>query len=143
VSVSQDQAQLLPQRLPALASGVMLALTGAPFAWLALICVGHSLVSSSCVAPGLRTGVPGNHWIWPTIMVLLIAGTAIGIRATIYCARGLLGAGLAAGNGDDGADSGAARTHVLALWGTIFGAGNAMASAMSVVAYLVLPHCGR
>jgi hypothetical protein len=141
--MAQTHTRLLPQRVPTLAGGVMLALIGAPFAWFALICAGYALASAPCVVPDLRGGASGRQWLWPTMIVLLIASTAIGVRAMIYCARVFQRARseVERGAGDD-ADLAAARTRFLSLWGMIIGAGDAVASAMSVIAYSVLPHCG-
>lgn len=121
-----------------------LALFAGPLAWFVQLCAGYALASEACY-PGAerRLTLPAQlGWTRAAIAVLMIAACLVALLALASSLRsyrrssGELRHGTA-----QAARSGADRTCFLALWGIIFGAGSAVGSLLTFLAYFVLPRC--
>jgi hypothetical protein len=121
------------------------ALFGGPLAWFAQLNAGFALASQPCFLNGERTLVP--HWsadcTWPSMIALMSIACMIALLSMLISWRAY------ARTDDEGADdhcrvieAGNGRMRFLALWGIFLGAGSALATASTAVAFFVLPRCG-
>lgn len=135
-------AQALP-RSPALRESFF-ALFGGPAAWLVQLFAGYSLASESCYPGGApRLALPAHlGWTRAALAAVMIGACVISLLAL----SSSLGAYRRSSeemrrSSEEIVGLGADRTCFLSLWGIIFGAGFAVASVLTFVAYFVLPRC--
>jgi hypothetical protein len=120
------------------------ALFGGPMAWFAQLNAGFALASQPCFLNGERTLVPpwAADWTWPSMIALMIIACTVALLSTLIAWRAY------ARTDDEAADdhchiieAGNGRMRFLALWGILLGAGSALATASTAVAFFVLPRC--
>lgn len=123
---------------------IAFAIAAGPLAWFVLVCAGEVLASEPCFAGGHRYAapLPGLHWTWPALIVLLVlcalvAAAAFVVSWRIYRSMRAEEAGTEAGLLDEGTG----RTRFMALWGLLYGAGFCIATLFSLAAYIALPRC--
>jgi hypothetical protein len=121
------------------------AVAGGPIAWGVQLNAGYALASWPCFPGDHRMHLPldGYAWSWPTLVAVMFAGALIAIAALLVSLR-ILRATRDPRLGDARhlMASGTGRTRYLALWGVTFGAGFAVASLATGIAFIVLPRCG-
>lgn len=126
--------------LPALAFGV----AGGPLAWGLQLNAGFALASWPCFPGDQRMQLPldGYAWTWPTLVAVMFAGALIALAA-LWVSWSNLQKTREEHSGGHGhlMDTGSGRTRFLALWGIAFGAGFAVASLVTGIAFIVLPRC--
>ena len=114
---------------------------GGPIAWFVQLCAGEILTSWPCFPSMERLAEPvaGYHWTRAAAVVLLA------LCAVVAVAAGLLAFAIwrrvnhaAARQPEDPAWG---RTCFLALWGTMTGIGFAIATLVTLVAFIWLPRC--
>jgi amino acid transporter len=115
-----------------------------PAAWFIELCGGYALASAQCYSQADRTLEPLSRaaWTWPAMIALLIACVLVALAAVVVSARTF--ARTRAESGGDYKhlmEVGAGRTRFLALWGVLLGAGFALATALTAVAFVVVPRC--
>jgi len=133
-----------PQRERAWSAAVAFGLLGGPGAWFIQLCSGYPLATWPCFPHDLRgtSVVPGSGWTWPALIAILIAGVLLALGAFLVSWRTWQRSQLqASGAQREALEIGAGRTRFLALWGMIYGAGFAIATLITAVAYIVLPRC--
>jgi hypothetical protein len=110
-------------------------LLGGPGAWFAQLCAGYAMASWPCFPREQHRLLPepGYAWTWTAIVVVSIAAIVISIAAYLVSRRIY--------NRVQGEVHGG-HQHLLALWGMIFGAAFAVGTAMTLIAFFVLPRCG-
>jgi Na+/melibiose symporter-like transporter len=119
-------------------------LLGGPLAWFVQLCAGYIMASWPCYPMEEHRILPQNGyaWTWEAIVVVSIVAVivclaAFGVsRRTFNRTR----------DEDKGEhqhllEVGSGRTRFLALWGMVLGAGFAVATAMTAIAFFVLPRC--
>lgn len=133
--------QSLPQRTPGLPIGVLASLLLAPLAWYCQLCAGYALASWPCFPRDhlISAPPPGYRWTGPLMVVAMVAGVLSGLLALIISWNHL--SELRAVGERATADRSVRRTRFLALWGVLLGAGFALASALTAVAFALLPRC--
>jgi hypothetical protein len=120
------------------------ALFGGPLAWFLQLNVGFALASQPCFRDGERTLAPpwNPDWTWSSMIAATVVGCAIALLATLISWRAYARtADEEAGDHRHVLEAGSGRTRFLALWGVLLGAGAAIAIALTIVAFLVLPRC--
>ncbi len=133
----------LPQhrdRMPRLASAF--GLLGGPAAWYVQLCAGYILASGPCFPHDMRRQIPlaGFDWTWPALVAILVCGVLVALAAGLVSWR-LLSQTQRKSPDRQPLEADIRRTHFLALWGTVYGAGFALATLITAVAYSVLPRC--
>ncbi|HEY6482198.1 MAG TPA: hypothetical protein VIY54_01600 [Steroidobacteraceae bacterium] len=124
--------------------GRAFGLIGGPLAWFIQLCAGYGLASWPCFPKDQRLFAPfsGFAWTWPAMLAVLIAGVLLALCAfwvswRIYTAtRSEVG-----GDYHRLMEGGRGRTPYLALWGMLLGAGFAITTLLTAIAYGVLPRC--
>jgi hypothetical protein len=146
--MNADQAALNPhpaphrQRVTTLAS--LFGLVGGPLAWLIEVCAGFALASPACFSNTLRSARPPPQlaWTWPAMIGLMLMCVLVALAACAVSYRALLHTrSESPGDHEHLIEVGAGRTRFLALWGTLLGAGFAVAAAATAVAFVVIPRC--
>jgi hypothetical protein len=120
------------------------ALFGGPLAWFVQLNVGYALASQPCFFDGERSAVAHlkTDWTWPSMIVLMIIACTIALLAMLISWRAYVRTGgEAAHDPRHIVGAGNRRTRFLALWGIFLGAGSALATASTAVAFFVLPRC--
>jgi hypothetical protein len=114
----------------------LFALAGGPLAWFVQLCAGYALATWPCFPADHRRLVPQNGYTWtfPLMVALLIAGVVVALLAF-----GVSWRTYARTRDETGGDDG--RTRFLALWGMLLGAGFAVATSLTAVAFLLVPRC--
>ena len=119
-------------------------LFGAPIAWYVQLCAGVPLASESCY-PGTerRLALPAHFgWTRGAIAALMIAACIVSLAAlSSSWAAYRRSSEEMLRSPAEAARIGADRACFLALWGIVFGAGFAVASVITFLAYFVLPRC--
>ncbi len=117
-------------------------LIGGPAAWYLQLCAGYALASGPCFPHDQRRVAPleGFGWTWPALVAVLVAGVLIALAAC-RVSWGVLRRTQREVAGHHPVEVDAGRTCFLALWGMVFGAGFAVATLVTAVAYIVLPRC--
>lgn len=113
---------------------IALLLYTGPLAWLAQLCIGAALTSWPCFPKTERLIAPlaGYRWTYALAIALLTLSTvAAGVAA-------LLSARTFAASRHGAVD---ARTCFIALWGMCLGGGFALATLVTLVAFLLVPQC--
>jgi hypothetical protein len=133
-----------PQRREFAARSAVFGLIGGPMAWFLQLCAGYALASGPCFADGERHAAPSAAyaWTWPAMVALMGVGVAVALAALWVSWRAFARTRDEAG-GDHHhlMEVGAGRTRFLALWGMLLGAGFALATAVTAVAFAMLPRC--
>jgi hypothetical protein len=121
--------------------GSAFGLLGGPAAWYMQLCAGYVLASGPCFPHDIRRPTPldGFAWTWPALVAILIFGVLVALAACLV-SRGLLSRTQQPTPGHP-LEAEVRRTHFLALWGVVYGAGFAVATLVTAVAYIVLPRC--
>jgi hypothetical protein len=120
------------------------ALFGGPLAWFVQMNVGFALASEPCFSDGERTVLPHfmPDWTWKAMIAVTIIACAIGLLAALISWRAYARTqDEEAGDHRRVLEMGSGRTRFLALWGVMLGAGAAIATALTAVAFFVLPRC--
>lgn len=117
-------------------------LLGGPAAWYLQLCAGYVLASGPCFPHAIRRPTPldGFAWTWPALVAILIFGVLVALAACLTSWR-LLRRTQHGSPERQALEPGVRRTHFLALWGVVYGAGFAVATLITAVAYIVLPRC--
>jgi hypothetical protein len=117
------------------------ALFGGPLAWFVQLNVSFALASQSCFLNGERIAAfsvsPG--WTRPSMIALTSMACVIALLSAHISWRAYRRTDDKSG-GDDLPDMAAGRSRFLALWGVALGAGFALATALTAIAFLV-PRC--
>jgi hypothetical protein len=126
----------------AIGAGELLGIIGGPLAWFAQFCAGYALASWPCFPKAQRALVPlaGYDWTWPAMIIVMIGGVIVALAAFFVSWRTLQRT-QAAQAPRDLIDDGGSRRPFLALWGMVLGAGFALATLITAVAFVVLPRC--
>jgi len=120
-------------------------LLGGPAAWFAQLCAGYAMASWPCFPREEHRVVPepGYAWTWTAVVAVSIAAVLISIAAFAVSRRIYNRVqGETHGGHEHLLNVGSGRTRFLALWGMVFGAAFAVGTAMTLIAYFVLPRCG-
>jgi hypothetical protein len=128
-----------PVRLSGLAA--FFIVFGGPIAWFVQLCAGEMLTSWPCFPSMERLPEPIGGYEWTRVAAVLL----LALCAVVAIAAGLLGLvtyrrvnHVEARCPEDPAWG---RTCFLALWGTITGIGFAIATLVTLVAFIGLPRC--
>lgn len=120
------------------------AVAGGPIAWGVQLNAGFALASWPCFPGDHRMQLPLDKydWSWPTLVAVMFAGALIAVAALLVSWRILQSTrDEHLGGVRHLMASGTGRTRYLALWGVTFGAGFAVASLVTGIAFIVLPRC--
>jgi hypothetical protein len=120
------------------------ALFGGPLAWFMQLSVGYGLASQPCFSDGERTIAPHwfPDWTWAAMIAVMVLACAVALLAALISWRAYARtADEAIGNHQHVMDVGSGRTRFLALWGILLGAGAALSTILTFVAFFVLPRC--
>lgn len=120
------------------------ALFGGPLAWFVQLNVGFALASQPCFNGGERSVAPhwAPDWTWSSMIAAMVLAGIIALFATLISWRAYAQTkDEAAGDHRHLLDGGSGRTRFLALWGVFLGAGAVLATALTAVAFVVLPRC--
>lgn len=117
-------------------------LLGGPAAWYMQLCAGYVLASGPCFPHDVRRPTPldGFAWTWPALVAILIFGVLVALAACLV-SRSLLRRTQHLTPERHPLEAEARRTQFLAFWGVVYGAGFAVATLVTAVAYIVLPRC--
>ncbi len=117
---------------------------GGPVAWFVQLCAGYALATWPCFPQDHRRVLPQSGYLWsfPLMVALLIAGVVVALAAFGVAWRTFRRTRNEAG-GDHRhlMEVGAGRTRFIALWGMLLGAGFAVATSLTAVAFLLVPRC--
>jgi hypothetical protein len=146
--MSTDHASLshhpAPHRHRVSAAESLFGLAGGPLAWFVQLCAGYAMASWPCFPLDEHLHLPLNSyaWTWAAIVVISVAAVIVSLAAFMV-SRGILRRTLDESEGGHGhaLETGAGRTRFLALWGMVLGGGFAVATALTTVAFFVLPRC--
>jgi hypothetical protein len=120
------------------------ALFAGPLAWVVQLYSGYALASQACY-PGSerRLTLPAHlGWTRATIAIVMIAACLVSLLALASSLRSYRrSAAEMRGDAAELIHGGAQRTCFLSLWGIIFGAGAAVGTLLTLLAYFVLPQC--
>jgi len=121
----------------------LLLYTG-PLAWLLQICVGEAMTSWPCYPDMDRRTAPiaGYEWTWGAAITVLV------LCAIAACAAGLFAwrkfrevREEREGGHEKLLEIGHGRTRFVSLWGAYLGLGFAIATLLTLVAFLLVPPC--
>ena len=121
------------------------ALFGGPIAWFLQLCGGYALASPACFIQGDRSWLPtiGSQWTWPAMLTLMLTAVMVALLALAMSWRAYRPRhDKVRGDVAFPTEVGAGRTRFLALWGMVLGAGFACATALTTIAFALLPRCG-
>ena len=119
-------------------------LCGGPLAWLLQSSAGYALASEPCFRAGARVLTPPHslQWTGSAMIELTTAAVVISLSSLWVSWRAFKRTQReVSGDSRHLMDVGAGRTRFLALWSAIVGGLFAIASAMTYVAFLLLPRC--
>jgi hypothetical protein len=118
-------------------------LVGGPAAWYLQLCAGYVLASGPCFPHDTRRPTPldGFAWTWPALIAILIFGVLVALAAFWVSWRTLNRVQHGPSEKHPVLEANIGRTRFLALWGMVYGAGFALATLVTAVAYIVLPRC--
>ena len=117
---------------------------GGPLAWFIQLCAGYALASAPCFRDGIRVSapLPVLQWTRPAMVIAMLASMAIALLALGVSWRAFRRTQQEAGDGSvQLLEMGTGRTRFLALWGVLLGGAFAIATAMTAVAFILLPRC--
>jgi hypothetical protein len=115
-----------------------------PLAWYLQLCAGYALASTPCFRDGVRVAAPLEvlQWTRPAMIAAMLAGAVIALLAVGVSWRALRRTRQETGGGSAHLlEMGTGRTRFLALWGVLLGGAFAIATAMTAVAFILLPRC--
>lgn len=118
-------------------------LLGGPAGWFLQLCAGFALASGPCFTAGTRVTASGAPpWAWPTMIAASIVGVLLGVAALLVSWR-IFQRTKQEMIGDHRhlIETGSGRTRFLALWGVLLGAGFALATLLTFVAFTTVPKC--
>jgi hypothetical protein len=119
-------------------------LLGGPAAWFVQLCAGYGMASWPCFPLDEHHVLPlsGYAWTWAAIVAISIAAVVVALAA-FAVSRRTYKRTRAEGHGDHRhvLEVGTGRTRFLAIWGMVLGASFAVATALTTVAFFVLPRC--
>jgi len=124
--------------------GMFFGVLGGPLAWFIQLCAGYALASAPCFRDGVRViaPLPVLQWTWPAMIIAMLASVAIALLALGVSWRVFRRTQQEAGGGSvHFLEMGAGRTRFLALWGVLLGSAFAIATAMTALAFTLLPRC--
>jgi len=133
-----------PQRERVSLLELAFGIAGGPVAWFLMFNAGYALASWPCFPGDHRMQLPldGYAWSWPTMVAIMFAGVIIALAALWVSLSNLRkNRAEARGGHDHMTESGTTLTHFLAMWGVMSGAGFAIASLVTGIAFIVLPRC--
>jgi len=124
-----------PRRDQVSAFESVFGLLGGPGAWFAQLCAGYAMASWPCFPHEEHHILPeaGYAWTWAAIVAVSVVAIGISFAAFAVSRRTYKRVHLP--------DVGSGRTRFLALWGMVLGASFAVGTAMTLVAFFVLPRC--
>ena len=119
------------------------ALFGAPVAWFVQLCSGYAMASQTCFIDGDRSWLPavGLQWTWPTMIAVMLLAVIVSLFALALSCHAYRGTQNQAPGDAHLMEVTTGRTHFLALWGIVLAAGFSGASAVTSVAFVLLPRC--
>jgi hypothetical protein len=115
-----------------------------PLGWFLQLVVGFALASWPCFPNDRRLGsaAPGFGWTNAAAIAVMLVGLLLAVAGLILSWRSfMLSREEVAGGHSDLAESGAGRTRFLALWGLYLSGGFALVTALTLVAYCLVPRC--
>jgi amino acid transporter len=115
-----------------------------PLAWFVQLCAGYALATWPCFPEDHRTLIPQSGYLWsfPLMVALLIAGVLVALGAFAVSWRTYARTrDEAGGDHQHLIEVGVGRTRFLALWGMLLGAGFAVATSLTAIAFLLVPRC--
>jgi hypothetical protein len=117
---------------------------GGPLAWFLQMCAGYALASWPCFPKNHRmvAPLPDYDWTFPAMIIGLLVGVAIALAA-FFVSWSLFRRARSTSGGSHSIEieNRTHRTRFLALWGMLLGAGFALTTIMTAVAFAVLPRC--
>ena len=117
---------------------------GGPLAWFIQFNAGYALASWACFPQDHRMSVPlaGYAWTGPAMVGVMVAGVCVALLALWISWRAFVRTREEA-PGDHGhlMDVGLGRTRFLMFWGVVLGSGFAVVTALTAIAFVVLPRC--
>ena len=119
-------------------------LLGGPGAWFAQLCAGYAMASWPCFPREEHRVLPeaGYAWTWTAIVAVSVVAIGISFAAFAVSRRTYERVQSESRGGHQHlVDVGSGRTRFLALWGMVLGASFAVATAMTLIAFFVLPRC--
>jgi Na+/melibiose symporter-like transporter len=119
-------------------------LLGGPGAWFAQLCAGYAMASWPCFPREEHRILPeaGYAWTWAAIVAVSVVAIGISFAAFAVSRRTYERVqSESQGSHQHLLDVGSGRTRFLALWGMVLGASFAVGTAMTLVAFFVLPRC--
>jgi hypothetical protein len=145
--MNADQLPLTHHPAPkrhAMRIGEIFALFGGPLAWFVQLNVGFALASQPCFTDGARTVVPRwtPDWTWTFMIAIMLTACVVALLAALISWRAYART-VHEHQGDHRQvmEVGSGRTRFLALWGVLLGVGAALTTAMTAIAFFVLPRC--
>jgi hypothetical protein len=146
--MSADHASLshhpAPHRDQVSAFESAFGLLGGPLAWFVQLCAGYAMASWPCFPREVHhlQPAPGYAWTWSAIVAISIAAVIVSAAAFFVSQRSYRRVqGESHGDRQHLLDVGSGRTRFLAAWGMVLGSGFAVGTAMTTVAFFVLPRC--
>jgi hypothetical protein len=123
--------------------GSFFALFGGPLAWFLQLIAGFAFASNPCFSNGERDVVPhlSADSTSAAMIALMIIACAVALLATLISWRRY--SRTAEQNTDlpPVVELGSRRTRFLSLWGIFLGGGSVIVTALTAVAFFVLPRC--
>jgi hypothetical protein len=146
--MSADRASLThhpaPQRHRVSAFESVFGLLGGPLAWFVQLCAGYTLASWPCFPLDEHRFLPqgGYGWTWDAIVIVSLAAVVVALAAFVVSRR-IFNRTRDEGHGGDKhlLEVGSGRTRFLAVWGMVLGIGFAVTTAMTAMAFFLLPRC--
>ena len=129
-------------QLPGWTASVLLY-TG-PLAWLLQLCVGEMMTSWPCFPDMDRREAPiaGYEWTWLAAIAILILCAMTACLAGIFAWRKFGQVRRESEGGHDAlVEKGHGRTRFVSLWAAYLGFGFALATLVTLVAFLLVPRC--
>jgi hypothetical protein len=123
--------------------GSFFALFGGPLAWFLQLNAGFALASKPCFFNGERDVVPhaSADSTSAAMVALLIIACAVALLATLISWRTYSRTGAQNTDLPPVVELGGRRTRFLSLWGIFLGGGSVIVTALTAVAFFVLPRC--
>lgn len=124
--------------------GASLLLYTGPVAWLVQLCVGEMMTSWPCFPAIDRLDAPLAGYGWThvgAIAVLLLCALAAAVAGFLSWRKFVEVREEVEGDHDELVEVGHGRTRFVALWGVYLGGGFALATLVTLVAFLLVPRC--